>query len=219
MVNPAKEGGMIPDISFELKGPDAVRQRYESLRSALRPQENTPSEFSTTLQKAQDTNSFNLSGEIGKSAIESDATPLNPFSPGLTTNPLGKSPRSHVESVISQVSREQSIDYKLLRSVVQAESDFNPSEISSKGAQGLMQLMPETAKEMGVTNALNPYQNLTGGAKYLKQMLVKYNGNIDLALAAYNAGPGAVDKAKGIPNFPETQNYVKKIRGFMGGSN
>ena len=76
---------------------------------------------------------------------------------------------------------------------------------------GLMQLMPDTARSVGVANVLNPYQNLTGGAKYLNQMIKRYDGNVALALAAYNAGPGKVDKARGIPNIPETQKYVNRI--------
>ena len=116
-----------------------------------------------------------------------------------------------IQATILQVAREQNMDPNLLRAVVDAESGFNPNETSKTGAMGLMQLMPDTARSVGVANVLNPYQNLTGGAKYLNQMIKRYDGNVALALAAYNAGPGKVDKARGIPNIPETQKYVNRI--------
>lgn len=116
-----------------------------------------------------------------------------------------------LENIIQDKASEHGLDPDLLKAIIRNESGFNTKARSPVGAQGLMQLMPGTAQGLGVTDSFNPVQNIDGGARYIKRMLQKYDQSLPKALAAYNAGPGAVDKYNGIPPYAETTNYVKKV--------
>jgi soluble lytic murein transglycosylase-like protein len=134
-------------------------------------------------------------------------------SPSMRTTRASVSKRAEAyDDLIVHNATEHNISADLVRAVIQAESAFNPLARSIKGAMGLMQLMPATARELGVANAYDPAQNIRGGVAYLKQLLTRYNSNLELALAAYNAGPGAVEKYGAVPPYRETRNYVHKIR-------
>ncbi|MGN0438380.1 MAG: lytic transglycosylase domain-containing protein [Lachnospiraceae bacterium] len=128
----------------------------------------------------------------------------------LSSTDKTTSPES-LEAFFQKAANEYGIDINLLKAIAKQESNYDPTAVSTVGASGIMQLMPSTAQEMGVENIMDPEQNIMGGAKYLSQMLQTFNGNVSLALAAYNAGPGNVKKYNGIPPFQETQNYVNKV--------
>jgi soluble lytic murein transglycosylase-like protein len=124
-----------------------------------------------------------------------------------------------IDSAIEQAAARHNVDPNLVRAVVKVESNFNPNAVSRKGAMGLMQLMPSTARQLKVKNPFDPEQNVDAGVRHLKQLLESYGGNVKLTLAAYNAGAGAVARSSGVPHYAETQNYVRRITNlYYGGS-
>lgn len=121
-------------------------------------------------------------------------------------------PSEAYEEIIQEAAAEYDVDPALIRAVMQAESAFHPYAVSRAGAEGLMQLMPALADEMGVSDSFDPRENIMGGVRYLKRLLDHHHGDLDLALASYNAGPGNVERYGGVPPFRETRNYVKTIK-------
>ena len=135
-----------------------------------------------------------------------------------TTKPMSAA-AARYDAIVQAHASKQGLRPELVRAVIQVESGFNPRATSPKGAMGLMQLMPQTARDLGVRDAYDPDENVRGGTKYLRQLLDKYDGNQELALAAYNAGPGAVDKyGEQVPPYRETRDYVRKVGSAAGGT-
>lgn len=186
-------------MTIKPRGYEAVLKRMQEIQSrmkALEP-ERSPGPNPTAPPAA-------IQGAIGRGN-----QPLDPFAGTVVVRHL--SPPPQMASMIRQAATRHGLDPLLFESLVAAESGFDPSVVSSAGAQGLAQLMPATAKMLGVSNPFDPAQNLDGGARYLAQMMRQFNGDARLALAAYNAGPGAVSRHGGVPPFQETRNYIDRI--------
>ncbi len=133
-------------------------------------------------------------------------------SPAASKKQATTSPgKGNFQTIAEEKARQHNVDPKLVKAVIKAESNWNAYAVSPRGARGLMQLMPSTAYDMGVGNPFDPHENIDGGVRYLKYLLEKFNGNLTLALAAYNAGPGAVERHNAIPSIPETVAYVKRV--------
>lgn len=160
---------------------------------------------STAPQSAAVNNTVAYSGS--SAGISSDTNTYNAAASGLSCS-------AQLDAIFNEAASKYGVDAKFLKSIAKCESDFSTECTSHSGAMGIMQLMPQTAASLGVTNAYDPYQNIMGGARYISEKLTQYNGDKSLALAAYNAGSGNVAKYGGIPPFKETQNYVAKVMAY-----
>lgn len=176
----------------------------------------------TAAASASSTKGADFAASLNEStkALSSNSTDSNGSSASAQTTSSAStvsSPQDY-EAYFKEASETYGVATSILKSIAKAESNFNPSAVSKAGAIGIMQLMPSTAASLGVSNSYDARENIMGGAKYISQLLSRYQGNISLALAAYNAGTGNVDKYGGIPPFTETQNYVQKVLSYMNGS-
>ncbi|MCE9502050.1 MAG: lytic transglycosylase domain-containing protein [Leptospira sp.] len=186
---------------MKIENSDPIRSILNRIQEISSLPDRINEDFSHRFEKKRDSSEFK--SELNKAFGEST---------GKTEKIVGTP--TDLSGIIDREASAKGLEPSLVKAVIKAESNFNPKAISNKGAQGLMQLMPGTVEILGVENPLDPEENISGGTSYLKDML-KLFGNKDLALAAYNAGPGAVKKFGGIPPYPETENYVKKVNSFQ----
>lgn len=184
------------------KAEAAARAAEEAARASKEAAQTSGNDFSSALEHASQTASGQNSGQ--------DVSSLGSYSG--TECPDG------LASIFEEAGTAYGVSSDLLKAIAKTESAFHSNAVSRSGAVGIMQLMPATAASLGVVNSYDPAENIMGGAKLISQLLTKYNGNVSLALAAYNAGSGNVDKYGGIPPFTETQNYVKKVLGYLNGN-
>lgn len=185
-------GAMAIDALIAAKNAGTVSS--DTVQQILSVQPQNTSDTSTQTTVSPDTETSDISQAVSSSNTVSAPADLNTY--------------------FEEAAEKYNVDANLLKAIAKQESNFNPSARSSAGAMGIMQLMPSTAKSLGITDAYNAHDNIMGGAQVIAQNLKKYNGDVSLALAAYNAGSGNVDKYGGIPPFKETQNYVKKVLAY-----
>lgn len=176
------------------------------------PQPNIPVTNTATVSGTQSSDTTSADTQAASGAGSTDNT--STVSSGTTSS----SSKTDLDAYFEEAARTYGVDVNLLKAIAHTESNFNPNATSSAGAMGVMQLMPSTAKSLGIKDAYNARDNIMGGAKVISQHLSRYNGDVSLALAAYNAGSGNVKKYGGIPPFTETQNYVKKVLAYYKGA-
>ena len=191
---------------------DQIERQMTSLEYALDTRMSSKSNVGN-LTSPQDAASFQsmINSMTSGQRFDPSAAAINSSSIPVGT---GSGSPTQFDSIIKEASEKYHVDPALIKAVIKQESAFNPQATSVCGAQGLMQLMPETASDLGVKNAYDPKDNIMGGAKYLGQLMEMFNGDMTKTIAAYNAGPGSVQQYGGVPPYQETQNYVDKVLGY-----
>jgi len=202
-----------PDLSAVMTRIQEIQSRIANLSGTPR----APSSFSDVLDSATSSARKEAAAPraIGSLAPATPTALLDPNGNAVRPIPLSGDGDGAYDSIIAQSAQKYGVDADLIKAVIQTESSGNPRAVSRAGAMGLMQLMPANATDAGVTDPFDPGQNIDAGTQQLSTLLTKYDGNLDLALSAYNAGPGAVSKYGGVPPYPETQDYVRKIHRLL----
>lgn len=210
--NSTNSTNFLPYIVMELAALGVNPKSTATTSTASLPTTTLPQRITTLPSSNQTSTTPSLPAATGGFGYKS----YNDMTFGIFT----KSYESKYDDIINEMGKKYNVDPKLLKCIIKQESDFNSNSLSSAGAAGLMQQMPANAQEYNVTDRFDPSQSIAAGAQEIKKNLKRYNGNLSLALAAYNAGPGNVDKYGGVPPFSETQNYVKQIfKTYYGSSN
>lgn len=202
---------------------DSVLDRIDEIENriaSLFPRQTPPTAIAKTLGAATDASP---SGAVAAAPSLQTASTGSPFNVALAeassqahVRPLAVSVPADTDALIQKCSTQHGLDPNVVRAVIKAESDGDTKCVSNKGAMGLMQLMPDEVRAYGISNPFDPAQNIEGGCRQLQEKLKLFGGDLSLALAAYNAGSGAVRKYGGIPPYPETRAYVSKIMGMLG---
>jgi soluble lytic murein transglycosylase-like protein len=197
-------------VSALAQTPPAPPFPRDAMRAAMEKQQAAAARQRESIRKQAE----NLGVSLGSATVEAPdpAAVKDPPPVKSASDPACDALETEaIAPIIEAAAKAQTLAPKLIRAVIEQESAYRPCATSAKGAKGLMQLMPDTALQLGVDDPFDPQQNIEAGARYLKQLLDKYGGNLTQALGAYNAGPGTVDQAGGVPNIRETQDYVKAI--------
>ena len=198
----------IPDFTFEPRGPEGIQQRISEIRARA-----GFNDFADTLNKQK---MAGFAANTDPSGAKGSVNPLDPFGQSLNPTAAKVMDRAKINAYVTEIAQKENLEPDLINAIIEQESNFDTFAKSGSGALGLMQLMPSTAKELGVKDPFDPAQNIAGGAKYMRKLIDQFQ-DVRLALAAYNAGPQRVIKAGGIPDSPETQQYVARIMKRIGG--